>query len=87
MPTFSKSDLAGGLLLELLSQQHAVNDKLLQMEKRYNTSFELFEVKAKGGDESFEQWDDYMEWKAYLRTAKELEEQIRALKHDDFQVA
>ena len=30
-------------------------------------------------EENFEEWDDYIEWKAYVMTLKDLEEKLREI--------
>ena len=32
-------------------------------------------------NEDFEEWDDYIEWKAYVRTLEELKEKLREIEN------
>ncbi|ADB58830.1 hypothetical protein [Archaeoglobus profundus] len=66
--------------LEVISQIASVKSKIELFESKYGCKFEEFEknLKAKQ-EENFEEWDDYIEWKAYVRTLKELEEKLREI--------
>ncbi|NPA39166.1 MAG: hypothetical protein GXO57_01785 [Thermodesulfobacteria bacterium] len=48
---------------------HIVKEKISLFEKKYGKTFFEFEkeVLAK---EDFEKWDDYLEWKAYIKSLK-----------------
>jgi hypothetical protein len=36
--------------------------------------------------EIFSQWDDYMEWKAYVKMSDEIEYKIEEVKHGHFEI-
>mgnify|MGYP001576023230 CR=1 FL=1 len=46
---------------------------------KYRKSFEEFENDVLEGEENFEKWDDYMEWKAYLSTYKDRMKNLKDL--------
>ena len=66
--------------LEIISQIASVKCKIELFESKYGCKFEEFEKKMKAKqEENFEEWDDYIEWKAYVMTLKELEEKLREI--------
>ena len=66
--------------LEIISQIASVKSKIELFESKYGCKFEEFEKKMKAKqEENFEEWDDYIEWKAYVMTLKELEEKLREI--------
>lgn len=57
-------------------------------QKKYKFLFEDFEEYIKTSDkENFEEWDDYMEWKACKKTIENFEQKIKLIEHGDFQLA
>jgi len=55
---------------------HIIREKLLLFEKKYGKTFSEFEKEVLS-KEDFEKWDDYLEWKAYLKSLKELEDTLK----------
>ena len=45
-------------------------------EKKYGCSIDAFRKRMEGTDESFEEWDDYIEWKANFELLKDLENKL-----------
>ncbi len=86
MLTIKKSEIADGLLLALLSDMHVVKDKLAYFEKKYNVSYEVFEQTVKTQEENYQQWDDYIEWKAYINMLKDINRKISDINNADFEV-
>ena len=50
---------------------HIVKGKIALFEKKYGKTFSEFEKEVLS-EEDFEKWDDYLEWKAYVKSLKEL---------------
>ncbi len=50
-------------------------------EKKYGKSLKEFEKEVLEGEENFEKWDDYMEWKACENTCKDRLSQLKDLKN------
>jgi len=50
-------------------------------EEKYGMTIEEFERKIKSSEESFEAWDDYIEWKAYVKKLEELKSRLRDVEH------
>lgn len=86
MLTVKKSDIADGLLLELLSDMHVVKDKLAYFEKKYRVSYAVFEQTVKNQEENYQQWDDYIEWKAYIRMFEDISRKMSDITNADFEV-
>jgi len=58
--------------LKILSQLSLVKEKLKLMEAKSGKPFKEFEKEVKKKEENFEKWDEYIEWKAYIETEKNL---------------
>jgi len=65
--------------LKIISQLTPVREKLRFFEKKYGCSFDEFEKRIKEGKEKFEEWDDYIEWKAYVESLRDLERRLREI--------
>ncbi|KPA15290.1 hypothetical protein MHK_004514 [Candidatus Magnetomorum sp. HK-1] len=88
MITVQKQEVGNWLLIEYLSTLYNVKEKLRFFEQRHNNSFESFEKQVKLSEqENFTLWDDYIEWKAYMKVANELSVNIKKVKHGNFKVA
>jgi len=50
-------------------------------ERKYGMTLREFEEKLKDSEESFVAWDDYIEWKAYVRKFEELKKRLKEIEH------
>lgn len=61
--------------------EYASSDSLKEIidsfEKKHSCRLEAFEDRIKKLPEDFELWDDFIEWKAYADSLKELESKIK----------
>ncbi|MBC8390811.1 MAG: hypothetical protein ISS13_04415 [Actinobacteria bacterium] len=66
--------------LKIISQIAMVKGKIELFGKKYKCSFDNFakEVK-KRENEDFDIWDDYIEWKAYIKALDELKHKIKEI--------
>jgi len=87
MWTVSKNEVADLLRLDLMSRLREAKEKEALYRRRHQQPFEAFEKTVQQGTEDFEQWDEYLEWKAYRNVRQDLEEKIDALHRGDFEVA
>ena len=87
MKVFDKQSVGDLLLLDVLADQHRVKRKLAYFTGKYGMDIARFETSVNAESESFERYDDLIEWKAFHATAEELQERIEDLKHGRFQVA
>ena len=66
--------------LKIISQLTTIREKIRFFENKYGCSFEDFERRLKGKEEKFEEWDDYIEWKAYIESLRDLERKLKKIK-------
>ena len=71
---------------ELLYELHKVSECIRLFEKKYEKSFKEFEEEIKSKPEDFEAWDDYMEWKACIKSAESLKEELKELENGNFKL-
>jgi len=80
MPTsLSKRDVIMYEKLDILSKMAPIREKIKFFEKKYGCNFKDFEERIKRGKEVFEEWDDFIEWKAYLRSFRNLRKRLEEL--------
>ena len=72
----------------LYYELHIAEDKIKLFETKYNCRFEDFEKQVSDkSDENFDEWDDYIEWKAYEKTKEGLLKQKSDIEHGNYQFA
>ncbi len=65
---------------QLLYDLHQAEEKCKLFHIKYNLDYEQFEKKIQDSErESFEEWDDYMEWKAFQHVITKLETERKEL--------
>ena len=67
--------------LKIISQATPIKEKVKIFENKYNCSFKEFEKKMGKNKENFGEWDDYIEWKAYLDTLEDLQRKQREIEN------
>ncbi|MBA7539166.1 hypothetical protein ES705_31445 [subsurface metagenome] len=87
MITISKENISSILLMEAYSELYNAKEKISLFENKYNLNFENFNRKIKSEQENFQSYDDYIEWKAYIKILNETEQKINDLKNGNFTVA
>jgi len=76
----SKDEIKEYEKLKIISQMAPLKGKIELFEKKYRCRFKEFEKDIKRKErEDFGAWDDYIEWKAYLKTMQELETKIKEI--------
>ena len=66
--------------LKIISRLAIVKGKIELFEKKYGFPFKEFNKKIKKKEnEDFNVWDDYIEWKAYIKTLEELKQRIKEI--------
>ena len=65
--------------LKVISQLAPLKEKIRSLEKKYGCDLQTFEEKIKQLPEDFERWDDFIEWKAYFESKKELEARLKMI--------
>jgi len=87
MITVNKQDVANWLLMDYQANLHNVKEKLRFFELKYNQTWNVFEQEIKKSrQEDFSKWDDYIEWKAYLKTAEDIAFKIQEVKNGHFAI-
>jgi hypothetical protein len=88
MITVQKQHIANWLMAEYLANSHVVNEKIRLFERKYGQTYDEFSQVVKNASvENFDQWDDYIEWKAYVKTAEDLALKMDEVKHGNFKIA
>jgi len=67
--------------LKAISQIAPIKERIRFFEGKYSCTLGEFEAIIKREKEDFERWDDYMEWKAYAESLKDLESKMRDIAH------
>ena len=86
MITINKKEISDLLLMEEYAKLHATESKLAFFEKKYNLSFEVFKEKILS-KEVFDEYDDFIEWKAFKDRKSSILEKIASIKDGEFQVS
>ncbi|WP_031526594.1 hypothetical protein [Dyadobacter crusticola] len=88
MLTLSKKQIGNWVLLDYLSQKQVYAEKISLLEKKYNADLLAFEQQVENAEtESFEAWDDLIEWKAYQQLLTDVTTKITDIRNGDFQMA
>jgi hypothetical protein len=75
-------------LFHLLYQIHTLGDKIHFFEAKYKLNFDEFEDSIVTKNvENFEEWDDYIEWKANSKLLNQLLSQKKDIESGDFKVS
>ena len=88
MIVIDKQRVADWMLLSYHAEQRQLHDRIVIYENKYSQSFKEFEKNIKQKEnESFDEWDDYIEWKAYNDFYSQITKMINDIKSGNFQVA
>ncbi len=72
----SKNDVKNLIRLQVLSEIHPIKERINQLTEKYKCGFYEFENRIHENEEVFEEWDEYMEWKAYQLKFEELNQKL-----------
>ena len=75
----SKEKLINIYKAELLYELHRASECIRLFEAKYGKSFEEFKEELTSSSENFEAWDDYMEWKACIKTLDTIKKELYEL--------
>jgi heme oxygenase len=87
MMVIDKQSIGDLLVLDVLADLHKVKRKLAYFTGKYGMNLERFETQVNAEGESFERYDDLIEWKGFQAAYREAIERIEELKHGRFQIA
>ena len=68
----SKDEIKEYEKLKILSQLTLLKEKISLFEKKYSASLDTFIKSMTARNEDFEEWDDYIEWKATTKALEDL---------------
>jgi hypothetical protein len=84
----SKTDISQYEILDLLYNYQIAKSKIELFTKKYSMDFSTFEKYINNSTiENFEEWDDYIEWKAYSRIESEKFNKMKEFKHEPYQLS
>ncbi|MCF7669440.1 MAG: hypothetical protein K9N48_06670 [Verrucomicrobia bacterium] len=87
MQVINKQSVADSLVLENLAELHKVKEMIRIFQDKHGKSLTKFEKQVKKEPELFEDYDDYIDWKAAAKWQQELERRIEELRNGRFKVA
>ena len=58
---------------KLIPELAILRDRVKLFGQKYEMDFEKFEVYVAGNKENFNDWDNLIEWKAYIESIKDIE--------------
>ena len=71
----TRKDVENYVRMRFYTEFTLIKEKLALFEKKYKCNFSQFEQAVTGaGEEDFERWDDYIEWKAFNKKYNRLKE-------------
>ena len=65
--------------LKLISQVAPERERIRLFERKYGCDVKAFEDQLRQLPEDFERWDDFIEWKAYADSLKDLESKLKKI--------
>lgn len=87
MVQVSKQAVQQWMLLDCMSKKNQYEEKITHFEKKYDKSYSEFEQYIETTDnEVFEEWDDYIDWGAYVKFLHDLNEKINEIKLGNIQM-
>ncbi len=75
--TVSKEEVKGFEKLKAISQIAPIKERIRFFESKYGCTLGEFKNKIKQEKEDFEKWDEYIEWKAYIKSLRDIEAKMR----------
>ena len=87
MLKINKEHVSKLMLIEAYAEKHKTEERINLFKEKYKLNFSEFEEQVFEKDESFEQYDDLMEWKAYENTLNDIKQRIHELQSGNIQVA
>jgi hypothetical protein len=88
MVTISRGQVKHAVELEYFEKLHVLRERIQLFEGKYKCTLAALEMRVNGGgEEVFEEWDDYLEWSGYAQALGETEAQLREIAGEHFVVA
>jgi len=87
MLKITKENTVNLFSIKLLYELNVIKEKIKLFEKKYKKSFLEFEYEVKTSEENFEKWDDYMLWKANIKSDKYIQNQLQQLQNGFYTIS
>ena len=88
MQLIDKNKALNYYLIDILYELNLVEERIRFFEKKHDQNFISFSDKVKkSGEEKFEEWDDYVEWKAHIKSKEYLLLQKNEIENGDYKIA
>lgn len=88
MTTITKDKIKDLYYANLLYDLHVAEEKLDLFKTKYKKTFDEYEKMLKENKkENFEEWDDYIEWQAYIKNYDELLNSIEEVKNGNYKIS
>jgi len=75
----SKDEIIEYKKLKVISEITLTKEKVSLFENKYRCPIDEFRKSMEESKENFEEWDDYIEWKANIELLKDLENKLTEL--------
>ena len=72
----SKDEIKEYEKLNIITEITLIKEKITLFETKYGCPLEVFKKRMEEHEEIFEEWDDYIEWKANFDILGDLEEKL-----------
>lgn len=72
----SKDEIKEYEKLKIITEITLIKEKISLFETKYGCALDAFKKKMEDHEEIFEEWDDYIEWKANLDILGDLKEKL-----------
>lgn len=87
MVQVTKQTVQQWVMIDYLAQKHHYGEMVGQMERKYGMTYAEFEKHIESAEkEVFDEWDDYIDWGAYVGYLGEVSQQIEEIKQGNFQL-
>ena len=77
----SKDEIKEYEKLKIISRLTLLKEKIQIFEKKYSSTLEDFKKSLGEKEEKFEEWDDYIEWKACVEAYNDLQAKIAEIEN------
>ncbi len=75
------------MMIDCLAQKYRYEDKIAQLERKYGMTYTTFEQHIESSEkEVFAEWDDSIDWGAYVGFLEEINQKISEIKAGNFQL-
>ncbi|MDA3915411.1 MAG: hypothetical protein PF690_00355 [Deltaproteobacteria bacterium] len=87
MITIDKQHISRLMLLEVYSEKNKTEQRINFFQNKYQKKLHEFEKFMQKTEEKFSYYDDYMEWKAYVKYLTGINKKIEDLRDGNIKVA